>query len=164
MSGRRAGAMQRENRPMRVSSLGSRHPLGVREPATSAGSERVPIAGPWVTDLEIDFVAAAARDDWYQRAGQSVSKFEREFAEYLGLAHAVATPHCTSALHLAYLSLHLGPGDEVIIPEATWVATAAPLWYVGATPSVTVRSTTRASVGCAAAYAFIAVRMPARFG
>ena len=95
---------------------------------------RVPVAGPWVTELEVEYVADAARNDWYGNAGRSVADFEREFAAYLGLAHAAATPHCTSALHLAYLALGLGPGDEVIVPEATWVATAAPIWYVGATP------------------------------
>lgn len=97
-------------------------------------SDRIPVAGPWVTDLEVDYVAAAARDDWYTKAGQSVGMFEREFADYLGMAHAAATPHCTSALHLAYLALDLQPGDEVIVPESTWVATAAPLSYVGAVP------------------------------
>jgi perosamine synthetase len=96
--------------------------------------ERIPVAGPWVTDLEVDYVATAAREDWYGKAGQSVALFEREFAAYLGLRHAAATPHCTSALHLAYLALGLGPGDEVIVPESTWVATVAPVMYVGATP------------------------------
>jgi perosamine synthetase len=95
---------------------------------------RIPVAGPWVTDLEVAYAAAAARDDWYGNASQSVGLFEREFAAYLGVGHAAATPHCTSALHLAYLALGLGPGDEVILPEATWVATAAPIWYVGAEP------------------------------
>jgi perosamine synthetase len=96
--------------------------------------QRIPVAGPSVTDLEVEYVARAAAADWYSNAGQSVAKFEREFAEYLGMRHAAATPHCTSALHLAYLALGLGPGDEVIVPESTWVATVAPVMYVGATP------------------------------
>lgn len=95
---------------------------------------RIPVAGPWVTDLEVEYVATAAREDWYGGAAQSVSLFEREFADYIGVQHAAATPHCTSALHLAYLALGLGPGDEVIVPEATWVASVAPVMYVGATP------------------------------
>ena len=97
-------------------------------------AERIPVAGPWVTELERDFVADAAMNDWYQRAGQSVGQFEREFAEYLGVRHAAAVPHCTSALHLAMLAFGIGPGDEVIVPESTWVATAAPIVYCGATP------------------------------
>jgi perosamine synthetase len=95
---------------------------------------RIPVAGPWVTELEVEYVAAAARDDWYTRAGQSVGQFEREFADYVGMRHAAATPHCTSALHLAYLAVDVGPGDEVIVPESTWVATVVPVKYVGATP------------------------------
>lgn len=96
--------------------------------------ERIPVAGPWVTDLEVQFVAAAAANDWYGNAGQSVGMFEQEFAAALGVRHAAAVPHCTSALHLAVLSLGIGQGDEVIVPESTWVATAAPLAYVGAVP------------------------------
>jgi len=97
-------------------------------------ADRIPVAGPWVTDLEVQYVADAAENDWYREAGKSVGQFEQEFAAYLGIAHAAAVPHGTSALHLAMLALGLGPGDEVIVPEATWVATAAPLAYVGATP------------------------------
>jgi perosamine synthetase len=79
-------------------------------------------------------VAEAAANDWYGGAGQSVSLFEAEFAQYLDVAHAAAVPHGTSALHLALLALGVGPGDEVIVPEATWVASAAPVVYLGATP------------------------------
>jgi perosamine synthetase len=87
-----------------------------------------------VTELEVQYVADAAANDWYREAGKSVGLFEREFADYLGLAHAAAVPHGTSAVHLAMLALDLRPGDEVIVPEATWVATAAPLAYIGAVP------------------------------
>jgi len=100
--------------------------------ATTA--DRIPVAGPWVTDLEIRFVAEAAANDWYGNAGQSVGQFESEFAQYLGADYAVAVPHATSGLHLAMLALGIGPGDEVIVPETTWVASAAPVVYVGATP------------------------------
>jgi perosamine synthetase len=97
-------------------------------------NERIPIAGPWVTDLEVRYVAEAAAMDWYANANRSVDLFEAEFAEYLGTGYAVAVPHGTSALHLAIAALGIGPGDEVIVPESTWVATAAPINYVGATP------------------------------
>lgn len=99
-----------------------------------AAAERIPVAGPWVTDLEVRYVAEAAANDWYGTAGQSVGLFESEFARYLDVAHAAAVPHGTSALHLAMLALGIGPGDEVIVPEATWVASAAPIVYLGATP------------------------------
>lgn len=97
-------------------------------------AERIPVAGPWVTDLEVRYVAEAAANDWYGTAAQSVGLFETEFAEYLDVSHAAAVPHGTSALHLAMLALGIGPGDEVIVPEATWVASAAPIVYLGATP------------------------------
>jgi perosamine synthetase len=97
-------------------------------------AERIPVAGPWVTDLEVHYVAEAAANDWYGTAAQSVGLFETEFAEYLDVSHAAAVPHGTSALHLAMLALGIGPGDEVIVPEATWVASAAPIVYLGATP------------------------------
>lgn len=101
---------------------------------TSLAAQRIPIAGPWVTDLEVRYVAEAAANDWYGNAGQSVAQFEREFAGYVGVDHAAAVPHGTSALHLATLALDIGPGDEVIVPESTWVASAAPIVYTGATP------------------------------
>ena len=97
-------------------------------------SERIPVAGPWVTELEAEFVADAALNDWYGNAGRSVGLFETEFAAHLGARHALAVPHATSALHLAMVALDLGPGDEVIVPETTFVATAAPITYTGATP------------------------------
>ena len=97
-------------------------------------ADRIPVAGPSVTDLEVRYVADAAANDWYGAAGQSVSLFESEFARYLDVKHAAAVPHGTSALHLAMHALGLGPGDEVIVPEATWVASAAPIVYLGATP------------------------------
>ena len=97
-------------------------------------SERIPIAGPWVTEKEVAYAAEAAAEGWYERAGFYVDRFEQAFAEYLGVEHAMAVPHCTSAIHLALAGLGVGPGDEVIVPEITWIASAAPTHYVGATP------------------------------
>jgi perosamine synthetase len=97
-------------------------------------SERIPIAGPWITDKEIAYAAEAAADGWYERAGFYVQRFEEAFAKYLGVKHATAVPHCTSAIHLALAGLGIGPGDEVIVPEITWIASAAPTHYVGSTP------------------------------
>jgi perosamine synthetase len=97
-------------------------------------TEHIPIAGPWVSDLEATYVAEAARDAWYQGAGTFVRRFEQSFAGYIGVRHAIAVPHCTSALHLALLALGIGKGDEVIVPECSWIASAAPITYVGAQP------------------------------
>src|ERR1700733_1364043 len=93
-----------------------------------------PIAGPWITQKEIDYVADATANAWYGNAGIYNARFERAFADYLGVRHAISLPSCTSALHLALAGLGIGPGDEVIVPDATWIATSAPISYVGATP------------------------------
>src|SRR5262245_9457513 len=95
---------------------------------------RIPVAGPWITQREIDYVTDAAAHDWYDTAGACARRFEQAFATYIGVRHAVALPSCTSAIHLALAALGVGPGDEVIVPELTWIATAAPISYVGATP------------------------------
>lgn len=100
----------------------------------STMTERIPIAGPWVTDKEIRYVTEAAAEGWYENAGLYPQRFEEAFAKYLGIRHAIAVPHCTSAIHLALAGLGVGPGDEVIVPEITWIASAAPTHYVGATP------------------------------
>jgi perosamine synthetase len=95
---------------------------------------RIPIAGPWITEKEVSYVADAAAGDWYEHAGRYVSRFEQAFASYIGARHAISLPSCTSGIHLALAALGIGPGDEVIVPECTWIATAAPINYVGAKP------------------------------
>jgi perosamine synthetase len=94
----------------------------------------LPVAGPSITSKEIDYVTDAVTNAWYADANTYVERFERAFATYLGRMHAVTLPSCTSGLHLALASLGLGPGDEVIVPDITWIATSAPISYVGATP------------------------------
>jgi perosamine synthetase len=95
--------------------------------------ERIPIAGPWITQREIDYVAEAARNAWYSHANDYHERFEKTFAEYVGVRHAIALPSCTSAIHLSLLAFGVGPGDEVIVPDITWIASSAPINYVGAT-------------------------------
>jgi perosamine synthetase len=95
---------------------------------------RVPVAGPSITAKEIEYVSDAVTRCWYQDANVYHEKFQRAFADYLGVKHAIALPSCTSALHLALAALGIGPGDEVIVPESTWIASAAPVTYLGATP------------------------------
>jgi len=92
----------------------------------------IPVTGPWITQKEIDAVADAAANAWYENATLYHGRFEKAFAEYVGRKHAIALPHCTSAIHLACLALNLGHGDEVIVPEITWIGTSAPISYCGA--------------------------------
>ena len=92
----------------------------------------IPVAGPWITDLEHKYVSDAVSNAWYQNSNYWNNRFEESFANYIGVKYAISLPHCTSAIHLALLSLEIGPGDEVIVPDITWIASAAPIKYVGA--------------------------------
>lgn len=96
--------------------------------------DRIPVAGPSITELEVEYVARAVRTAWYDQANVFNQDFEAAFAAYIGARHAVALPSCTSALHLSLLALGVGPGDEVVVPDITWIASSAPISYVGATP------------------------------
>ena len=97
-------------------------------------ADRIHCAGPSITEKEVDYVADAVRTCWYGDAGKYHDRFERAAAEYLGVKHVVTTPTGTSAIHLALLALGVGPGDEVIVPELTWIGSSAPVTYVGARP------------------------------
>ncbi|HEX8458785.1 MAG TPA: DegT/DnrJ/EryC1/StrS family aminotransferase [Pyrinomonadaceae bacterium] len=96
--------------------------------------ERILISGPSITQKEIDYVTDAVTNAWYDKANLYHERFEKAFADYLGVRHAVSLPSCTSAIHLSLLALGVTSGDEVIVPDATWIASAAPINYVGATP------------------------------
>lgn len=94
----------------------------------------IPVSGPSITQSEIDLVTEAVSTAWYGNANYYNQKFEQEFATYNGSKHAISLPSCTSAIHLSLLALGIGPGDEVIVPDITWIASAAPIHYIGATP------------------------------
>ena len=94
----------------------------------------IPVAGPSITQKEIDYVTEAVRSAWFSNANVFHERFERGFASHCGRRHAVSLPSCTSGLHLALLALGVGPGDEVIVPDSTWIASVAPVSYVGAVP------------------------------
>jgi perosamine synthetase len=95
--------------------------------------QRIPVSGPSITQKEIDYVTDAVTRCWYGQANEYHERFERAFAEYIGVRHAVTLPSCTSAIHLSLLALGVGTGDEVIVPDCTWIASSAPIKYVGAT-------------------------------
>jgi len=96
--------------------------------------ERIPVSGPWITQKEIDYVSDAAANAWYANAYVYHQRFESAFAKYIGIQFAISLPSCTSAIHLSLLSLGVSRGDEVIVPDITWIASSAPISYVGATP------------------------------
>jgi perosamine synthetase len=96
--------------------------------------DRIRIAGPWITQKEVDYVADATANAWYSNANMYHERFEKAFAEYIGMRYAISLPSCTSAIHLSLLALDVKPGDEVVVPDVTWIGSAAPISYVGATP------------------------------
>jgi perosamine synthetase len=93
---------------------------------------RIPVAGPQITEGDIAMVADAARTNWYSNWNEYISKFEKAIAAYCGVEFAIAVPHATSALHLAYATVGLKAGDEVIVPDVTWIASVAPIYQTGA--------------------------------
>jgi perosamine synthetase len=100
----------------------------------SNAERRILVSGPSITQKEIDYVTDAVSSAWYENANVYNIKFEQAFAAYIGVKYAIALPSCTSAIHLSLLALGIEDGDEVIVPDLTWIATAAPLHYVGAKP------------------------------
>lgn len=96
--------------------------------------KRIPIAGPSIGPKEIAYVTEAVETGWYERANEFPVRFEKAFAAFVGTRFAIALPSCTSAIHLALAARGVGPGNEVIVPDLTWIASAAPVSYVGAAP------------------------------
>lgn len=97
-------------------------------------SDFIPVAGPSITDLEVSYATDAARNAWFSNHAVYNAKFESLFSKTVGARYAVSLPHCTAAIHLALAAGGIGPGDEVIVPDVTWIASVAPVDYVGATP------------------------------
>lgn len=96
--------------------------------------EQIFMAGPWITEHEIKVVEDAMRNGWYEHAYDYCEKFQKEFAAYHGRRYGIMTPNCTTAIHLLLAGLDISEGDEVILPECTWIATAAPVTYLRARP------------------------------
>jgi perosamine synthetase len=94
---------------------------------------RIPIAKPLFGAEEIAAAAKPLESGWIVQ-GPFVAEFERRFAEFTGVKHAVACSNGTTALHLANAAMRLGEGDEVIVPAFTWIATPNSVVYCGATP------------------------------
>ena len=96
-------------------------------------NRQLPITRPFIGEEEIEAVQGPLRSGWLVQ-GPMVREFEGKFEEFTGIRHALATSSCTTALHLAVAALGLQPGDEVIVPAFTWVATANVVEYMGARP------------------------------
>lgn len=98
-------------------------------------NDTIYMAGPWVTELEEKIVIDALRNGWYGKEAYAyVEKFEQGFARYHNRQYGLMTPNCTTAIHLLLAGLGIQEGDEIIVPECTWIASAAPIKYQRATP------------------------------
>jgi dTDP-4-amino-4,6-dideoxygalactose transaminase len=95
----------------------------------------LPYCLPFVGEEEIAEVVDSLRSGWIGR-GPKVTRFEHDFADYVGVEHAVAVSSCTAALHTSLAALDIGPGDEVILPTLTFCSTANVVIHTGATPVI----------------------------
>lgn len=100
---------------------------------TTSDTRNIPIALPSLGEEEWQALREPIFSGWLTQ-GPKVAEFEKAFATRHQVPHAIATTSCTTALHLALSALDVGPGDEVIVPAFTWVATANVVLYCGATP------------------------------
>ncbi|KJH73156.1 DegT/DnrJ/EryC1/StrS family aminotransferase [Aliterella atlantica] len=95
--------------------------------------QNIPIAKPWIGESEAAAAGRAIMSGWVTQ-GPEVAAFEQEFATYVGAKHACAVSNCTTALHLALLTVGVEPGDEVITVSHSYIATANSIRYCGAIP------------------------------
>jgi perosamine synthetase len=93
----------------------------------------IPVMIPMLGEEEAQAAADAVRSGWVAQ-GPRVAEFERAFSAVVGAGHGVAVSSCTTALHLSLIVLGIGPGDEVIVPSLSFIATANAVRYVGGTP------------------------------
>jgi perosamine synthetase len=94
----------------------------------------IPVFAPLLSENVRRYVLDCVDTGWISSLGEYVPRFERDFARFCEARHAVATSNGTTALHLALVTLGIGPGDEVLVPDLTFIATANVVRYTGATP------------------------------
>lgn len=94
----------------------------------------IPVYKPAIGDLEKEYVMECLDSTWISSKGKFVKEFEEGFAAYIGSKYAASVSNGTVALHLALLALGIGPGDEVIVPSLTYVASVNAIQYTGAKP------------------------------
>jgi perosamine synthetase len=97
-------------------------------------NKHYPSAGPSITDKEIQLVTDAVTNGWYDDRNIHTDLFISEFKELINRRYVLPVSNCTAAIHLSLLALDIKPGDEIIVPDITWIASVAPIIYVGAIP------------------------------
>jgi perosamine synthetase len=89
---------------------------------------------PSITEKEVEYATDAARNGWGDRCYEYITEFEKKFRDFTDANYAIATSSCTGALHMGLAALGVAPGDEVILADTNWIASAAPITYLGAKP------------------------------
>lgn len=95
---------------------------------------RIPVYQPDLSGNEKKYVNECLDTTWISSKGRFVAEFEKQFARYLGIEHAISVCNGTIALHLALLALGIKPGDEIIVPTFTYIASVNTIAYTGASP------------------------------
>jgi perosamine synthetase len=95
---------------------------------------RIYYTKPSITELEVRYATDAAANGWGDRCYEYILRFEELFKQHLGVKYAIATSSCTGALQMGLAAIGVRPGDEVILADINWIATAAPIVHLGAKP------------------------------
>ena len=95
---------------------------------------RIHYTKPSITEKEVSYAADAAKNGWGEHCYEYIQRFESLFRDFTGASHGIATSSCTGALHMGLSALGVAPGDEVILADSNWIASAAPITYLGAKP------------------------------
>lgn len=95
---------------------------------------RIPYTKPSITQLEVSYATDAVTNGWGDHCYDYINRFEAAFKSHLDVKYAIATSSCTGALHMGLAALGVGPGDEVILADTNWIASAAPIVHLGAKP------------------------------
>lgn len=95
---------------------------------------RIYYTKPSITELEVAYATDAARNGWGAQCYDYLVRFEAAFIDHLNVRYSIATSSCTGALHMGMAALGIGPGDEVIMADTNWIATASPVVHLGAKP------------------------------
>lgn len=95
---------------------------------------KIPVARPIISPKAKKLLTQCLDSGWVSSSGPMIEMFEKKFAHFIGTKYAVATNSGTSAIHLSLVALNIKPGDEIIVPALTMVATVLPIIYLGATP------------------------------
>ena len=96
--------------------------------------KKIPMARPSITKKELSYINDASKNSWGENCYTYIKKFEEIFKKYVGVGYSLATSSCTGAINLAFATIGLKPGDEVIFSEISWITAASPAVYFGAKP------------------------------